>query len=125
MLNRRLFLSAAGCSVASVPGFLAANTAEAKFSLPPRAQWSEKQEQGRREAERHFRRRRIPWKYRDQVFEGLVYAVKKGKREAQEIVDEAGRYLTAAFPEVPEWLKWLATLLSIMSALLTILLLFI
>jgi len=123
-LSRRVFL--AGTAVLlGFPIVAIGVMPEERFSLPPQARWSKAQSDGRNKVERHFRRRVIPRQYRDQLFEGLVYAVAQGKRKSQEIVDEAGRYLTRVFPEVPNWLKWLATMLSIMASILAILLLFI
>ena len=106
-------------------GLVAAEPEFTRRRLPPQSRWSASQVRGRERAERLFRRRAIPREHRDEVFEGLVYAVSQGKRDHQEIVDTAAVYLTKAFPEVPNWLKWLAVCLSIMASLLAILLLFI
>jgi hypothetical protein len=119
-ISRRSFfggiLLATG-AVAAEPGFT-------RRQLPPQSRWTAEQVRGRDRAERLFRRRAIPREYRDQLFEGLAFAVADGKRDHQEIVDAARVYLERAFPEVPNWLKWLAVCLSIMASLLAILLLF-
>lgn len=123
IINRRTFL--AGVVFAGCPSLAScADAGVQRCALPPRSRWTARQIAGRRRAETHFWRRGIPRQHRDQVFEGLVYAVRQGKREPQEIVDEAGKYLQACFAEVPDWLKWLATLLSVLSSILWILLLF-
>lgn len=120
-ISRRTFFG--GLLLAS--GVLGAEPGFARRELPPQSRWSTAQIRSRERAERLFRRRVVPREYRDQLFEGLVYAVAQGKRGHQEIIDTARVYLERAFPDVPNWLKWLAVCLSIMASLLAILLLFI
>ena len=96
-----------------------------EFSLPPESRWSIKQRRGRDEVERKFRRRLIPRKHRGMLFEGLVFAVKQGKRDSQEICDVARIYLKKKYAEIPDWIKYLSYILSIISSILWILLLFI
>lgn len=124
-MDRRTFLSGAcGAAAFALPRSVF-GVEERRPIVPPKSKWTEEQVQGRAKVERRFRQRRIPRQHRDQLFEGLVYAVQQGKRKSQEIVDTAGEYLTKTFPEVPNWLKWLALMLSIMASILAILLLFI
>lgn len=125
IIARRVFLNACGCGL--LVDLYACQGAEKmqRCALPPKSSWTRAQLDGRRRVERLMRRRGVPAQYRDEVFEGLVYAAREGKRGAREIVDEAGRYLRGCFAEVPDWLKWLAAILSVVSSIVWILLLFI
>lgn len=125
-IARRVFLNACGCSglLLDLCDCQAAEKLQ-RCALPPKSSWTRAQLDGRRKVERLMRRRGIPAQYRDEVFESLVYAARQGKRGANEIVDEAGRYLTGCFSDVPDWLKWLAAILSVVSSIVWILLLFI
>lgn len=95
-----------------------------KLFLHPK-KWNKEQKEGRKEAELHFRKKRIPLRLRGRIFEALVFAVKDGKRDHKEIIERANEYLETFYSEVPDWMKWLLIILQIMAALLTILIIFI
>jgi hypothetical protein len=93
--------------------------------MPAQASWSSAQRDGFGKAMRDFRRCRVPRNRREQLFEGLAYAVSQGHRDSQKIGQTAGEYLQQKYAEVPDWLKTVALVVQIIAALLTILLLFI
>ncbi len=129
--RRQLMLGlSSSLGMISLPNYIWAEEKYSKreieeFSLLPESRWSKEQKDGRNEVERKFRRRAIPRKNRNKLFEGLVWAVKQGKRDSKEICDTAKIYLETKYAEIPDWVKLLAYILSIISSILWILLLFI
>lgn len=124
VISRRSLLQFISLSLFGVKSAVCADK-HPKRTLPPKSQWTKQQVEGREEAEKKFRRRFIPRKHRDTLFEGLVYAVSTGERNPDRISAIAGDYLTTNYPEVPDWLKWLKIILPIIVNILWILIIFI
>ena len=129
-LNRRSLLSglvgAAGAAgLHCLPRFAFAAEGEIVFKLPAQSSWSTAQTEGHERVMKKFRQCRVLLRHRSKLFEGLVYAVSRGHREAEPIQQCAAEYLQKRYAEIPDWLKITALVLQIIVAIVTILLLFI